>query len=686
MKEHGTQDGARTREVEATHASPPAAGPTFGMDRDISRRDFLNGIAIGVGGLMAGAVTGETHGAHDVLDLELERQRATHASALGGRSDVLDYPPTRTGMRGSHPGSFEAAHALRDRESWVSAAAVDTGEQYDLVVVGAGISGLSAAYFFRARHPEARVLLLDNHDDFGGHAKRNEFRIGDRLLLLNGGTLGIDSPTPYSRVADGLLKELGIDPPSLAAAADDPKLYASLGLQRAVFFDHQTFGADRLVVGVPGRRSANRKGEGSWSEFLSRTPLSQAAQRDIARIEEGTTDYLPGLSSTEKKDKLSRISYADYLLTVVGAHPDVVPFYQTRTHGEWGVGIDAEPALDCWALGLPGFQGLRLEPGPAPRMSYTAAGYAAGGSYRFHFPDGNASIARALVRRLVPGVLPGHTAQDIVTARADYTQLDQPRSAVRIRLSSTVIRARHAGDPATATDVQVLYAASDGRTPKIWSVRAKSVVLAGWNMMIPGLCPELPDPQKEALRYLVKVPLVYASVAIQNWNAFSRLLVRQIESPGSYWSSVALNWAVNVGAYRTPRRPEDPTLLHLVRTPCKPGLPVRQQQIAGRTELLTTSFETFEHTVRDQLGRMLGVGGFDAASDIVAITVNRWPHGYGYEYNPLFDPPWPPGEAPHEIGRRRFGRIAIANSDSGATAYTDVAIDQAWRAVQELES
>jgi spermidine dehydrogenase len=203
-------------------------------------------------------------------------------------------------------------------------------------------------------------------------------------------------------------------------------------------------------------------------------------------------------------------------------------------------------------------------------------------------------------------------------------------------------------------------------------------------MMIPYLCPEMPEKQKEALHYLVKVPLVYCSVGIRRWTSFEKLGIQSVRCPGSYWDSISLNAAINIGDYHTPKSPAEPILLHLSRTPCKPGLPVREQQKAGRMELLVTSFEDFERSIRDQLARILSTGGFDPAEDIEAITVNRWPHGYGYEYNPLFDPDWPEAERPNVIGRKKFGRITIANTDSGATAYTDVAIDQAYRAVQEL--
>lgn len=668
----------------------------LGMDREITRRDFLNGMAIGVGGVMAGAwLPGMP-----ALPRSFRQPVGVVPLAPGPQDAPGYYPPAMTGLRGSHPGSFEVAHAVRDGTFWKTAGApIRTDETYDLVVVGAGISGLAAAHFYRAKDPSARILVLDNHDDFGGHAKRNEFRARGRLLVTNGGTWSIDSPFNYSKTAHGLMTTLGIDPPALQAKCARPAIYH--GLRPAVFFDRETFGVDRLTVGQPGRAldaplPSGRDAQGrpsaplSWAEFLAKTPLSPAAQRDIARIEESTADYMPGLTSNQKKDKLWRMSYKDYLLNVVKADPGVIPFYQSHTHGLYGVGIDAVPAQDCWAIGMPGFDGLHLDAGPTGgRLSFTALGGVTPGKapYFFHYPDGNASIARLLVRSLLPRAVPGHTAEDVVTARVDYAQLDRPSASVRIRLNSTVLRVAHqGGDSGSAKDVEVTYGTANGRDQKAYTVRAKGVVLASWNMMIPYICTELPAKQQQALHYGVKVPLVYTAVALRSRRAFDALGTRVISSPGMYHTSVSLDLPITIGDYPYPDSADEPVVVRMERTPCKPGLPARDQQRVGQHDLLGTSFETFERKIRDQLARTLGGGGFDPGRDIEAITVNRWPHGYAYEYNPLWDPEWPPGQAPNEIARQRFGRITIACEDAAAASYTDQAIDQGYRAVQELMS
>jgi spermidine dehydrogenase len=656
MSDNSNQNGGPSRDRE------------LGMHRNITRRDFLNGMAVGAGGALASTWLG------GLLAAETSRPAAQDTPGY--------YPPTRTGMRGSHPGSFEVAHALRDGTFWHKAGKpVDTGENYDLIIVGGGISGLAAAYFYRKQAgSSARILILDNHDDFGGHAKRNEFHVAGRVLLTNGGTVAIESPFPYSKEARGLLTELGIDPPALQKRYPGDSAYQGLGF--GYFFDKETFGTERLVTGAPagyGRQSVS----GKWAEFLAKTPLSPQAQEDITRIQEAKVDYMEGIPQEQKKARLSKMSYKDFLLNLVKAHPDVIPFYQTRTHGLYGIGIDAVPALDCWAIRFPGFQGMGLDRVPSKGLSFTALGEVTPQEeFHFHFPDGNASIARMLVRSLIPGSAPGNTAEDIVTAKMDYSHLDHADSPIRIRLSSTAILAHHLGDSGAAKLVEVIY----GRDQKAYTVRAKAAVLACWNMVIPYLCPDLPAEQKEALHYGVKVPLVYTVVGLKNWTAFQKLGIRAISCPGMYHSSLNLDQAPNIGEYKTPQSPDDPVLVHMLRTPCQPGLSAREQQRAGHYELLATPFETFERNVRDQFARVLGSGGFDPARDIEAITVNRWPHGYAYEYNPMWDPDWPEGKRPCDIARRRLGRITIANSDAAAAAYTDQAIDQGYRAVQELLS
>ncbi|MGA6988479.1 MAG: FAD/NAD(P)-binding protein [Terriglobales bacterium] len=633
----------------------------LGMDRAITRRDFLNGVAMGIGSLALGSsLTGcARHGASD----------------SGAVQDGAGYsPPSENGMRGDNTGSYEAAHGLRDGTFWQTAGrATPTDATYDLIVVGAGISGLAAAHFFRKQAgANARILILEAHDDFGGHAARKEFHAGNRTLL-GYGAQSIESPSLYSVESKGLLADLGVDVQKFYRFYDQ-SLYSSLKLGSGMFFDRETFGEDRLVAGF---------GKIPHREFFAKAPLSEQARRDIVRLYTENVDYLRGRTPEQKKAILEKTSYADFLTKIAKCTPDVVPVFQTRSHDLFGVGIDAVSAFalyeegDDYGYGYPGLDAVLGHAGdrgghkPDP--------------YIFHFPDGNASIARLLVRDLTPEAIPGHTMEDVVVAKTDYSRLDRDSSPVRIRLNSTVVRVRHDGelhngDPGSAREVEVTYTTNR----KLFQVRGRRCVLACYNGMVPYLCPELPTKQKEALVYGVRTPLVYSHIAIRNWTSFQKLGVNQIAAPGSYHVFAAIDFPVSIGEYKFPNRPEEPMVVFMLRTPCQPGLSEREQHRLGRVELFDTPFTTFERNIRDQLGRMLGPGGFDPAADIEGITVGRWAHGYAYGYNSLFDPHFAEGEAPNEIGRKPFGRITIANSDAGATAYMDVAIDEAYRAVREL--
>ncbi len=638
----------------------------LGMQRRITRRDFVNGVAVTAGAAMM---------PWQLLGEETPEKSPNY------------YPPALTGMRGSHPGSFDAAHSLRDGTFWESAGKPEhTGENYDVIIVGGGISGLAAAHFYRkAAGEKARILILDNHDDFGGHAKRNEFRVNGTFRLGFGGTFSIESPAPYSAVAKSLIEELGIDVPAFRKYVDQD-VYAGRGLQPKIFFDKETFGTDKLVTSpLPRWGSESRDADGAaeklLQKFLAEAPIAEQAKADLARLYSEPKDYYPGLSSDEKKAKLARLSYASFLKGVAGVHPDIVRMLQALPHGLFGVGIDAVSAQDAWGFDLPGFDGMKLDPAPGKGMNRDAIPNEEAEKYFFHFPDGNATIARLLVRTLVPGVVPGKEMADVVLTKANYGKLDDPGSAVRIRLNSTAVRVKHVGEASGAKEVEVTYA----RGGKVYTARAKNSILACWHVVIPYICEELPEKQKEALASAQKVPLLYTNVALRNWTSFVKVGASSIYAPGMYHSGVNLDLPVSMGGYECARKPEEPVVAHMMKAACRPGLPAREQHKAGRMQLYAETFEDIERRIREQLARTLGPGGFDPARDIAAITVNRWPHGYSYEYNSLFDSFWlEGGVTPCEVARKTYGRIAIANSDAGAYAYTDEAINQAWRAVGEI--
>ena len=611
----------------------------------ITRRDFLNGTRIGLGAAAAGSLAGPYADAFG-------------SAATDWRLPTDYYPPAETGLRGAHPGSWETMHARVSGSSW---SATDTGEHYDLVVVGAGISGLTAAYLYREAHPDARVLVLDNHDDFGGHAKRNEFTVGGRHRIAYGGTESIDTPSAYAEVSKALLEKVGVHTERFYEYFDQT-LYEKLGLDYAIAFDAENFGARRLVRGYGSR---------SWESFAREAPLNDRARADLVRLFTEERDYLPGMTDEEKRAYLSGISYLDFLKRHAQVDDQILEIYRRWGMSFWCVGMDEVPALAVQAYG---------DGGGIPGLTHTVArdGYRGSEPYIFHFPDGNASVARLLVRGLLPEAVPGSSMEDVVTARMRYDRLDRTDSEVRIRLNSTVVHAVHTAD-AGAVDVTFVR---DGAAHR---VRADRCVLACYNAAIPYLCPEMPEEQREALAYGVKVPLTYTKVAVRNWKAFADQGIGYVFYTNDFYKQVELDYPVSMGSYEFGARPEDPMVLHMCYVPHFEEIQGPEQWREGRRTLLTTPFETFEHHVRDQLDQALSAGGFDADRDIAGITVNRWAHGYAYSPDLLWEPDWPDeASKPWVRGRQSFGRISIANSDADASADTNTAITQAHRAVQEV--
>ena len=612
----------------------------------------MNGVAIGTtGALLPGGLS-----------------KAAGTQRLG--SSV--YPPAMTGMRGNQPGSFDTAHELVwNGKRWPNPQD-QTGAPYDLVVVGGGISGLSAAHLYRQRKPDtSRILILDNHDEFGGHARRNEFDVDGQHLIGYGGSQSLESPKYYSTVSKALLQDLSID---IERFYDyfDRDFYDKRKMEPGLYFSESIFGKDRLVPDPFGDNYFGQS-QRSVDEILAQFPVSADTRDRFHQFLTQVVDYLPGLSSQEKVAKLMTMSYSQYLSKLVKLTPEGVAILRDKRKSYWALGWDVLSALEAARMGLPGFKGLGL--------SASEIGVDANPEpYIFHFPDGNAGIARALVRRLIPDAMPGNTMEDLVLARVDYSRLDRQESDVQLRLHSTAVDVRH--DP-NGKAVDITYV----RHGQAERVRAKHVILACYNAMIPHLCPEVPDTQKDALQYAVKSPLVYMTVALRHWRPWAELGFDRIEIPQApMLHDMSLDFPVSMGGYRFSSGPDKPILMHGTYCPTTPdkGLSGRDQFRQGRKILYGLTFDDFEKDIFRQMTGALGPGGFNAANDIAAITINRWPHGYAYEYNHLEDDPsWGPGKGPHVTGRAQMGRISIANSDASAYAYVDGAIDAAHRAVNE---
>lgn len=608
------------------------------MKDNITRRDFLNGTQVAIGG-----------------SLFMPSQNLFGTSSFSLPNDY--YPPALTGLRGSHDGSWEVMHSKVLGKQWKKS---KYEEKYDLVIVGAGISGLSSAYHYKKTHPQAKILLIDNHDDFGGHAKRNEFEVNGETRIGYGGTEAIDTPSSYSQEAKSLIKEIGIDVEKFYEAYDQ-SLYSSLGLGKGILFDSNSFSEERLVTGynkVP------------WKEFAEKTPMTQKAKDDLVRIWTEKKDYLPILSDEEKYELLKNLSYYDFLKDYVKVDQQILEIFRRWGMSFWCVGIDEVPCtlIQNYDGGMPG-------------LDYTLkrSGYRGDEPYIFHFPDGNATIARLLVRALIPGSVPGSSMEDVVLAKVNYSLLDGD-STTKIRLNSTVVDVSHTND---SSAVDITYV----RKLDIHTIRADKCILACYNSAIPYLCSELPKKQVDGLKYNVKIPLTYTKVLIPSWKVFADLGLDFVYYTDAFYKQVELAYPVSIGDYKFNKSPDDSMVLHMCHSHHSKDIKGPDQWREGRRRLLSTPFSVYEGHVKDQLDGALGGGGFDSDRDISAITVNRWPHGYSYSNELIWEPDWENEESkPWVIGRQQYGRISIANSDAGASADTNSAITHGIRAAQEALS
>ncbi|MDY0068131.1 MAG: NAD(P)-binding protein [Steroidobacteraceae bacterium] len=680
-------------------------------DNTLSRRAFLDGVALTVGAAAAASLScaTPTQAAAAAPGAAAAGPTAEPAAASARASvppvdtstppmNSPEYPPGLQGLRGQPNRAWQVPHAIRDGKTFGDA--VDTGESYDLIVVGAGASGLAAAYFYKKKLPRARILVLEAADDFGGVAKRTEFVIKGRRYINCGGALAIQYAGTYTPEGKTLLADIGVNAERYWASVEETaaqKKGPAMELDDATFFDRETWGSDRLVRSYVDPYVANRRGPfpttatpaelaAKWTAFLKEAPFSARAKRDILRVMTGTKDYMAGLSVEEKIERLKRMTYRDYLVNVLRVTPEVFDWWQIPLTGysNAAAGPETYSAWTAYRRGMGGFQGMGL-----PTSVLSIADYLddeEAGKW-IVFPDGLYSISRLLIRWLNPEALPGSTQEDSIHSRFNYGALDKPEKAVRIRLNSPVVQVRHVGDPATAKQVEVCYV-NNGRALK---AKGGAVVMACYNSMIPYVCPELPEEQKAALRLSVRAPVHMTTLALNNWRAFAKARINYVYFPTMPGMHVDF-WGP-YGGYETPclgvdqrvTHPDEPLIITAWNNWRTTNLPPRDSFRAERARYVELTEADYRKDLETKLQRVLGPYGFDADKDIEGMIVNRFGHGMAGGMNSLFDPEPPRPDQEHFVtARRRFNLIAIANSDASGVALTQAAIDQANRAVNEI--
>ncbi|MEM7347059.1 MAG: NAD(P)-binding protein [Chloroflexota bacterium] len=590
----------------------------------ITRRNFINGTLVATGASMFSI--------------------GSSADSVMSKLTPDYYPPARTGLRGSHPGSNEHAHsrAWTQHSDW--GASTDLKETYDLVVVGGGLSGLAAAYFYQKKHGvDKKILILDNHDDFGGHAKRNEHTIDGKTLIGYGGSQSIVNAQHASKLMVDMFDDIGVDIKRFETAYDR-SFYKRNKLGAVTYFDKENFGEDKVVkhpyCNHPNYLEGLSMGELSHEEAAQQAPLSPEGKQQLLRVLKGAGE--------------GDGAYFDYLRDTLGVTDPKIMLMARNSTLDWGsAGADTLSVDEARAAGGMGFPPVEV--------------YDKNNPYIYHYPDGNAGVARALVKKMIPEVGPGKNAEELVVSKFEYATLDRSQNSVRIRLNSTVVKVQHLGDPGDAGEVSVSYINDN----KSYQVKGKGVVMACYNMMIPHIVADLPEDQDAALRQHVKSPLQYTNVGLKNWKAIKEIGMGFAMSPGKMHQAVLMDFPVSLGGYRYTQTPDEPCIIQMIHCPYGAiGAPAQAQFKEARYKMLTLQFSDYENEIRGHLSGMFPTDLFDFDRDVSSISVNRWAHGYA-------------GRSP-AVGRRPFGRITIANSDAAGSADAQAAMQEGHRAVSEL--
>ena len=620
----------------------------------MDRRKFLKTS----GALAAGYAATPDH----LLGMDQQITREDHTSSQpmaaadwDGYSGIGDYK----GSNGNTHSVMTAGHGIRDGLYNMSFRDDDVIEEtYDCVIVGGGISGLAAAQTFVERNKQGTCLILENHEIFGGEARRNEFEVnGHRLIAPQGSAMFF--PTLKGSTLQAFYDSIGFDGKGLdyqteAGGAENIHVaktsYAGSGKNMGMFFGQKFGHPEGLWVTDP------------WGKKLEGTPfpadvksqlLAASKPRQIPELD-------PKTWGDEACHRLDRMTQEDFFIQRDGLTRETIRTYMPYASAGAGASADVISAV--------------AEPAPDLMFPWDTKQ----GSQMF--PGGNTGIARYQVKALIPDAIPGPLTLDgVCRASIDLKTLDRPHQRVRIRLGSTVFAVKHEGDPALAKNVGILYM----REGKRHRIRARSVVMAGgwptWRTI-----EDLPATQREAYQQFFRMPCLVANIALTNWRFLAKAGISQCKWYEGLGESFALRRMPTFGYAGPTITPDSPTVITLKIYFTEPGLPLSQQATQGRMKLLSTPFSEYERTLREQFSAMFSRWGFEAKKDIAGIILNRWGHAHliaqpGFFFGTENKP------APREILRREpFHRIAFANSDLSGIMDHRASIAEAQRAVVQL--
>lgn len=594
----------------------------------ITRRDFLNAVLLGSGALL--------------LDWPAPVRLLAQQQTWQGYGGVGDYAA-------SHGNTEEIARVWgelqRGKYRTASETAEDTGEIFDLVVVGGGLSGLGAAYEFkRTARDDQRCLILENHPIFGGHAKRNEFLVDGYKLTGPQASNAFSVISREGAAEDEIFSALNI-PRTFSYQEPDP------GLDK-LHFDRTSYGF-MLWQDISPSVGFFFEGKGSgewvidpWGEKLRKAPYSRKVKKDFLTWRDTEEQYF---RRSNFRQQLDRITYSQYLEKKVRLSREISDFSNPILASALGLGSDAISAYGAYQIGMPGFKGLGRWTGTR-RLDETD----------WHsFPGGNDGFTRYFVKTLIPGAIEGgYTFNEILNRPVNLKALDRPSNDVSMRLGSMVVNVRHNASPEGSDNVLVTYR----KGGKTYRLRARSVVMASAGWSNKHAVTDLPDEYRSAYENFFYSPVLVVNVALTNWRFLHKLGLTGCRWFDGFGFSCNIRKPMIVGDYSQPLHPDKPVVLTFYVPLHYPGLPVYDQGARGREEILTTSYREYEERIIGQMNRIFGSAGFDPGRDIAGIILNRWINAYlnpqpGFYFGPDGSP------APRETIRKRFGRIAFGHSE-----------------------